>query len=247
MKHRFVHGLVALTVISSAACSEPSGPDGTDSQVEALLTLDVAMVSADALIDDLAELQLGFIGGFGGAAAAPPDRVRTVTYYDADGNEQDAYDAVTTASIHIVSEISGEMGRDSWSGSISRTRDITITGLDGDEAARTANGTGSSTVTRSRHSDEDGDRSYDMSGTSVITDVVLAVPRDENPYPLSGTVTRDVTVVIVNGSNGDQTRTRHVVITFNGTQFATLSVDGESFEVDLSTRGGRHPLRNRGR
>ena len=248
MKHHFVHGMVALSVTALAACSETAGPDGTDSQFESLLTLDVAMVSADALIDVLAELQLGFVGGFGGAFAAPPlDRVRTVTYYDANGDPQDAYDADATASIHIVSEMSGEMVRDNWSGSISRTRDITITGLEGDETDRTANGTGSSTVSRSHHSDEDGDRSYEMSGASVITDVVHVVPRDENPYPLSGTVTRDVTVVIVNGPNGDETRTRHVVITFNGTQFATMSVDGESFEVDLSTRDGRHPLRNRGR
>ncbi len=54
-----------------------------------------------------------------------------------------------------------------------------------------------------------------------------------------------MTVVIVNGPNGDETRTRHVVITFNGTQFATMTVDGESFEVDLSTRSGRHPFRKR--
>ena len=58
----------------------------------------------------------------------------------------------------------------------------------------------------------------------------MPFPATIYPYPLSGTVTRDVTVVIV-----------------NGTQFATLSVDGESFEVDLSPRDGRHPLRNRGR
>lgn len=248
MKQRLANGLVALSLIALAACSETAGPDGSDSQVESLLTLDVAMVSADAVIDDLAELQLAFVGGIGGAfAAPPPDRSRTVTFYDAAGNEQEAHDELTTASIHIVSELSGEMSRENWSGSISRTRDMTISGLEGDETSRTANGTGSSTVSRSRHSDEDGDRSYDMSGTSIITDVVHAVPRGENPYPLSGTVTRDVTVVVVNGPNGDETRTRSVVITFDGTQFAIMSVDGESFEVDLSVREGRHPLRHRGR
>ena len=149
MKHRLMHGLVALSVIALAACSDTAGPDGTDSQLESLLTLDVAMVSADALIEDLAELQLAFGGGLGGAFAAPLDRVLTVTYYDADGNEQEAYDEVTTASVHIVSEITGEMERENWSGTISRTRDITVTGLEGDETTRTANGTGSSTLSRS--------------------------------------------------------------------------------------------------
>ncbi len=146
-----------------------------------------------------------------------------------------------------MSEFSGEMAREGISGSISRTRDVTITGLEGDETTRTANGSGTGSVSRSHHSDEHGDRSYDMSGSSVMADVVHGVPRADNPYPLSGAVTRDVTVVIVNGRNGDETRTRHVQITFDGTQFATMSVDGESFEVDLSTRDGRHPLRNRGR
>ena len=66
------------------------------------------------------------------------------------------------------------------------------------ETTRTVNGTGSSTVSRSHHSDENGDRSYDMTSTTVISDVVHAVPREENPYPLSGTITREMTAVIVN-------------------------------------------------
>ena len=247
MKHRLPQGLVALSVIGLAACGDAAGPDQDDSSLESLLTLDVAMVSADAVIDDVAELWLGFGGGRGGPTTAAPERVRTVTFFDAAGNEQEAYDEVTTASVHIVSEISGEMGREQWSGSISRTRDMTITGLEGDETARTANGTGSGTVSRSHHSDENGDRSYEMTSTWVITDVVHTVPREANPYPLSGSITRDVTVVIVNGPNGDETRTRHVVITFNGTQFATMLVDGESFDVDLSARDGHQPFRRHGR
>ena len=102
-------------------------------------------------------------------------------------------------------------------------------------------------MSKSRHSDVNGDRSYEMTSTSITTDVVHTVPRKDNPYPLSGTVTRDVTVVIVNGRNSDKTRTRHVVITFDGTQFAHITVNGEAFEVDLSARDGRHPVRKRGK
>ncbi len=65
MKYRFLLGLVAFGVIALASCSDTAAPDGTDSVLETLLTLDVAMVSADALLDDVAELQLGFVGGFG--------------------------------------------------------------------------------------------------------------------------------------------------------------------------------------
>jgi hypothetical protein len=266
MKNHLMHGLVALSVIALAACSDTFGPDGTDSptdsRLESLVTLDVAMVAADALIEDVAELWLDIGVGLEGPSAAPAEAVKrqsshvrtvTITFYDAEGNEQEAYDKVTTASVHKVRESSGERSRanssgtKSWSSTTSRTRDRTITGLEGDETTRTANGTGSSTVSKSRHSDVNGDRSYEMTSTSITTDVVHTVPRKENPYPLSGTITRDVTVVIVNGRNGDETRTRHVVITFDGTQFAHITVNGESFEVDLSARDGRHPLRKRGK
>ena len=266
MKKHLMHGLVALSVIALAACTDTFGPDGTDSptdsQLQSLVTLDVAMVAADALIEDVAELWLDIGVGLEGPSAAPAEVVKrqsshvrtvTITFYDAEGNEQEDYDKITTASVHIVSESSGERSRanssgtKSWSSTTSKTRDRTITGLEGDETTRTANGTGSSTVSKSRHSDVNGDRSYEMTSTSITTDVVHTVPRKENPYPLSGTITRDVTAVIVNGRNGDETRTRHVVITFDGTQFAHITVNGESFEVDLSARDGRHPVRKRGK
>jgi len=271
MRNHLIQGLVALSVIALAACSETFGPEGTSSptapprvsRLESLVTLDVAMVAADALIEDVAELWLDIGVGIEGPSAAPADTVKrqsshvrtvTITFYDAEGNEQEAYDKVTTASVHKVIERSGEKSRvnssgtKSWSSTISRIKDRTITGLEGDETTRTANGTGSSTVSKSRHSDVNGDRSYGMTSTSITTDVVHTVPRKENPYPLSGTITRDVTVVkIVNGQDNAKTRTRHVVITFDGTQFAHITVNGESFEVDLSARDGRHPVRKPGK
>ena len=233
MKPQLIPQLVALPLIALVACSDTTGPE---SQLESLVTLDMEVVSADAIIADVAEQ---------GQVFPPPDGAGTVTYYDGLGNVQETFDELTTASIHIVREGSHEGGRENWSGAVTRSREITITGLEGDETTRTVNGTGSSTVSRSRHSDENGDRSYDVTGTTVISDVVHGVPREDNPYPLSGTITRDMTAVIVNGPNGDETRTRHVIITFNGTQFPTMMVNGELFEVDLSTREGRHPLRRR--
>jgi signal peptidase I len=272
MRHLTTNGLAALSVLTLIACSDVTdldGPDGRELQKGSMLNLDVAMVSADAFIEDVAELQFDFSDVIEGVFAEPGDTVRVrpdplkhvreIIYYDADGNKQDTYDGITTASVNIVSEISGERARDNWSSSVSRTRDITITGLEGSEVARTANGFGSSTQldkhSRSYHSDENGNRSYEMSGTSTIQNVVRTVPEEENNpfvrrerdlYPLSGTITRDVNVIIVNGPNGDETHTKHVVIVFNGTQFVTMTVDGESLEVDLAARKGRHPLRGRG-
>ena len=247
MKKMRISGLGLLTTIALAGCSDANGPNTDDA-----LDADVAMVAADAALEDIQAMNSGF-GGFGSSpamfsAGPPTERSRTVTFFDAGGNAQDGYNAETTASINVVSDMSGSVTRDTWTATIERHRDMTITGLLETETSRTWNGTGDGSVQRSRHSDESGDRSYDMSSTSVIADVVRGLPRADNPYPLSGTITRTISITIVNGPNGDETRSRTVVITFNGTQFATLTINGgDSVDVDLAAREGRHPIRGRGR
>ena len=120
MKNHLMRGLVSSGVIAVAACSDTSGPSGTEySLLESLVPLDVAETSGDAFIADVAELWLDLDVGLGDMFAASAEvrgqssRARTVTktFYDADGNEQDDYDKVTTASVHIVSESSGERSR----------------------------------------------------------------------------------------------------------------------------------------
>ncbi len=239
MIHRMNSGAtLTLSLLALAACSDTAG---LESSSEDNLTFDVAMIAADAAIGDFGDLGRVFGGG------PHPGGTHTATFYDADGDEQDARDPLTTASIHLVIESTHEFSRDSWSGTGTRSRDIWISGLEGEEASRTVNGTGGSAVTRSRHTDASGTRTYDMSSTSVIEDVVHPVPRTDDAWPLSGTITRNVTVKVINGPDGDVTKTRTVVITYNGTNRPTMTVDGEPFEVDLSTRSGRHPFRKRGR
>lgn len=246
MKHHLTTATLALSVLAFAACSETTGPD---SAFEETVTLDVAMVAADAAIDEFSDMDLLFGSAFPGPmAAATQSRsgTHTATFFDASGTEQDVRDPLTTASIHLVIESTHEFSRDSWSATGMRSRDLMITGLEGEETTRTVNGTGSGVVSRSQHTDADETRTYDMTSASVIVDVVHPVPRTDDAWPLSGTITRDITVDIVNGPNGDVSETRHVVITFNGTNLPTMTVDGEIFEIDLSTRSGRLPFRKRG-
>ena len=245
MKHRVKSGALAIGLLGLAACNDTVG---LESSFEDSLTLDVAMFAADAAIDEFGDL--GFL--FGSRALPAPDAVstrtvtHTATFFDADGNEQDARDPLTTAWIHLTIESTHEFSRDSWSGTGTRSRDMVISGLEGEETSRTVNGTGSGSVTRSQHTDADGNRAYDMTSMSIIEDIIHPVPRTDDAWPLSGTITRDVTINAVNGPDGDVTKTRTVVITFNGTNQATMTVDGDYFDVDLSTRSGRHPSRKRG-
>ncbi len=237
MNHRMKLGALTLSLLALVACSDTAG---LESAFEENLTLDVAMFAADAAIDEFGDMGRVFGGG------GPQGGTHTATFYDKDGEIQDALDPLTTASIHLVIESTRDFSRDTWTGTGTRSRDIMITGLLGEESTRTVNGTGSADVTRSQHTDENGTRTYDMMSTSTIVDVLHPVPRTDESWPLSGTITRNVTIKVINGPDGDVTRTREVVITFNGTDMPTMTVDGEPFEVDMSTRSGRRPFHRRG-
>ena len=168
---------------------------------------------------------------------------RSLTFFDAAGVEQDAYDPITTATIHAQIEVSGEVERPGWSASVERVRDMTITGLEGEETTRTFNGTGEEAINRVRHAGDAPETTFDMVGAFTKTDVVVPVPGSDSRWPLSGTVHRTMTVTITGHPvHGDVTRTVDVTITFDGDATATAVIDGESFEVDLSARRGGDPI-----
>lgn len=242
-EHRYHRGIAVklrtlagflVGVLVLAACDD--GPTETN-DLDQLINYDVAMVSADATIEDVRALRDAHNGGF---FMEGRSGTRFVTFYDAAGDEQDAYDGMTTASIHMVMEMTRELERLDWSASVSRNREMTITGLEGDESTRTVNGSGSEAVTRSRHT-EGGLRTYEMNGTRTIENLVHEVPR-EGTYPLSGTITRIMSITITT-EGGTETRSREVIVTFNGTQYPDMTVDGEAFEIDLEARDGERPFR----
>lgn len=235
--------LVTLVVAGLTACSDTGvDPD----MAEAVLNEDIAMVAAAAAVEDLEVMSTVFPAAAGAPARAgilDYSRSRTVTFYDVEGVEQDGYDPLTTASIHTTLSVEGEVSRDGYEWSLSRSRDMTVTGLEGEETERTWNGTGEEDRSRARFSASGDTRSYEMSGTLTVDDVVRGVPRAEHPYPLSGTITRNVTVEVTNGPRGDETLTRTVVVTFDGTRYPSLTVNGEAFELDLDATGPRRVRR----
>lgn len=240
---------VLTAVLAAGACEDTTGLDALDDE----LLLDMAVVAADATLEDvtmwgqpLAFTPLAAPGRPGGRDGWSGDLsgTRSVTFMDANGNVQTSYDPVTTATIHIIHEIMGDVTRDGWSATVHRERDMTVSGLAGDETHRTWNGTGSEDVSRSRHSDDGRERSYELSGTFTYTDVVVPIPGTEPRYPVSGTITRMMTVT-VSRPDGERTRNVEIVITFDGTEIAIAVVNGEAMEIDLSTRDGRRPVRGR--
>lgn len=243
-------GLAATLAL--AACDDTTT---TNPEVASQLNADIAEVVADAALTDLGIMAAAapVRGPFAASQAnglgprGALERDRTVTYFDEAGAEQEEYDEETTASLRVVTTIEGDIERDHMSASVDRARDMTATGLLGDETERTWNGTGTNEVARTRVSDEFGTRSYDLTAEAFIDGVVRAVDKTTQPWPLAGTITREVVVVIVNGPNGDEVRERRTVLTFNGTQYATLDVDGETFEVDLAARQSERASRKKAR
>lgn len=259
MNNAICYGVVACAVVLGA-CSDGTGP--TDA-LTPLLDADVAQVAADAAGEDVAIMRepvlFAQMSGFGGTGSAGLGDLRPVNcpfnaasgrlecpvvtnggititrsyaFWDAANAPQQQYDPATTAKANIATGIEGERSGDGWSASISRERDLTATGLAGAETQRTWNGTGSSEVSRSRHTDS-GDRSYDLSCSLVVSEVVVPVPPS---WPLSGTITRTCSITFEGGPRDGQTVERTAVITFNGTQHVTLTVGDKTFEVDLANR-----------
>jgi hypothetical protein len=264
--------LAAGLLVFAWACS--SSPTTSSSALDALITSDVATMSADATTEDV-DVMAAMDGDIGvlvsapladGMFLTPPNGPRltgctfanglftcppvtrngltinrTVVFKDANGATQSAYDAATTASIHVVASVSGDVTRGPMTASVSRNRDFTISGLAGTETTRTVNGTGSETVSHSSVSATNETRSYSLTGSSIVANVVVPVRGEGvDPWPLSGTITRTYTVTRTNGSGSGHTVTRTVVVTFNGTSTPTATVNGESFTLDLAHRTATH-------
>lgn len=252
--HPKIRYAVPVALVSSAllgACGNDLNAPLTD-QEALLLDQDIAQVAADGTADDIAlmtvEADETMHPGFGdssGCIRGVVSRIRCakrrfgdltitreVSFFDADGIAQTQYDPSLTESINFIVEIEGSRTRGPMSFVISRERNMTVSGMAGDETERTWNGTGSSTVAFEADGDG-GIRAYNFQGAVTFTDVVIAVPRD-GTWPLSGTITREMTADFTRGEESRAVE-RTVVIEFNGTQFVTVTVNGEAFTMDLAT------------
>jgi len=230
-------GMVAVLV---GGCQD--GVGDSDFVEEETLRADVALVAADAMFEDLVLMQdppvLALLGAgpelAGAEVAGSHTFSKQVRFFAEGGAEQDRYDPLLTASIEVVWDLARSAENAFWSASIQRHREMTVTGLLGAETQRTWNGTGTGVVARSRHPEEGVARTYDMSSEVQIEDVVRGVPRMDHPYPQSGTITRRIHVVVTKDGETMGERDVTAVITFDGTQFATVTVGPDSWKIDLS-------------
>ena len=162
---------------------------------------------------------------------------RDYAFYDANNVAQSAYDASLTASANFHVSVAGVHVVDNGADTVSRDRNLTVSGLAGAETSRTWNGTG----TRDDHGERDftdAKRNYHTTDNVTVSNVVVNLPRSSNPWPISGTITRQISgtaSVTKAGVSKSFSVTRTVTITFNGTQYATVTVGTNTYTLDLST------------
>lgn len=244
--------LGAVLALGLTACEDTATPD--DLIDEAALRADVALVTADAMFQDLAAMPAPVILGLAGAGPdlAPTEGggsyrwSRDVTFYDENDQVQAEYDPLLTSYIDVAWEFERDVDHPFWTADVKRNRDYRVTGLLGEETERTWNGTGDGDVFKSRHPDDGVTRTYDMETDAEHTDVVRKVPRAQNPYPVSGTITRHVHVVITEDGVVVEEKDVTSIITFNGTQFASITVGEDTWDIDLAERGMKKRFGKRG-
>lgn len=225
-------GMGMMAVLALTACAaESTGPTGLE---DVAMTTAAALVAVDGVQQDLDLMAVH--------EKAEPNF--TVTFLDAAGNTQAKHDSLTTASIRTHSVLDHEGTREHFTATIHRESDMTVSGLVGRETQRTFNGTSAGKVTRSSTTDAGVTRSFMMTESEKVTNVVRSVDHAANPWPLSGSITRTHKVTL-QGPNGEKTKDVTTVVTFNGTQNATLTVNGVPHDVDLADRKGALPFRRK--
>jgi hypothetical protein len=162
--------------------------------------------------------------------------VRSLAFFDASGVQMNHFDS-TTASMLVQSTENGVISSATGADTVNGSRNLMASGLLGHNTTRTWNGTGSGTH-GAFWSDSAASRTSDVSFTSTFSNVVVALPRSSNPYPVSGGISRVVTgsgVVTKGDSTKTVTISRTVGITFNGTEFVPMTVGSQTYTLDLAT------------
>lgn len=254
---------VASLAITMVACEDSTGLESLDDD----MVLNAAIIAADATVEvvrmwsqpfgfglmptspqyDTASGNFPAVGRAGGHGSwgGESSGTREKTCFDEFGEEQAACDPLTTASMHVVRAIAGLLERPQFTAEIARERDMTVTGMLGEETHRTWNGVGTSLTSRVGKRPDGQERSHTSEGAVTFTDVVTPIPGSDPRWPVSGTITRSMTMTHTN-ADAIKTREVEIVITFDGTSIASAVVNGEVMEIDLAARQGRKALGRRG-
>jgi hypothetical protein len=172
---------------------------------------------------------------------------KSYSFRDAAEAPQAVYDEATTASLALHVLLDAHPSHQGQTGTVHHEVTLTATGMAGAETNRVWNGT----VAEQSQGVPPGPPAGGPGGprgpgnppanppdfsqlrittNTVVTDVVLPHPFGAETWPLSGSIAR--TTHEEGGPNGAQDHAS--LLTFNGTRYASLTVDGQTTQVDLT-------------
>lgn len=163
---------------------------------------------------------------------------RSFAFYDANGVAQERPDRATTRSMNVQMAVAGTITLSDGALTVDRHNSTTVSGLGTASYTINGNETGTTKATRTTTL---GTSTFDEAYTNATKDLVVPAPPSRG-YPLSGTQSHTSTVTMTAAGLPPQTHTTAVVVTFNGTGTAAISItfDGTTRQctIDLAT-GGR--------
>jgi hypothetical protein len=164
---------------------------------------------------------------------------RVVQFLTAAGAAQQTRDSTTNTVKEHVTVTGTTTRRDSVTATVSHTSDRTVTGLAAGSTQRTVNGTSAGTENLSGSDSAGAFTAVRVIGDTA-TNVVIPVVSGRPSYPTSGTVVRSMAVSVTRAGTTTSSSRREVV-TYNGTNQATLTItlDGTTKTCTLPLPHGR--------
>lgn len=149
--------------------------------------------------------------------------VRSAAFYDTAGAVQQAFDS-TTDAVNVQVAVTGTRIRhDDDTTVVDHASDRTVSGLAAGSTERTFNGTSRGLETTTG-SDSAGSFVAVRTLGDTLQGVVVPVGHGPGIYPTAGTVIRSMEVTVTYAGQAPTTRSRREVLTFNGTDTATLVI-----------------------
>jgi len=160
------------------------------------------------------------------------------TWYDAAGGEQVAYDSATTARVVTHQTGRGTYSDVGFTATLGHSAVVDLSGLLAAATQVSVTATRSDTL-QANYSGQDGEAQLTLRCTGGLAQVTRDKPLTENPYPASGSASWSVdghrAAQTPNGSFSDDYEVT-VSVTFNGTRYVPLVVDGRfQYLLDLET------------
>ena len=164
----------------------------------------------------------------------------SIAFFNAAGDELPGYDP-TAVRIRITTIASGSVSEPGVSATVGHAAVLDITGIEPENEALTFNGTADDTLNASFTSPSEGDALTDFSWTSAVSYVDVVKLKDDsiNPYPLSGVLNFAIHAIAAGVSQGNPVTIEYnatAKVTFNGTAFPTVVIDGTyTYQLNLDT------------